>query len=194
MKQLLIPLLLLISISVYAQVGSLSQSVYRSRVNDSTTVNSGSSSGYGAIYWNNQATIPGWRVWNGSSFDIGFPGTGGGAWGTITGTLADQTDLQTALDAKLTAAAAGTTGTAIAFVVPQIYGSDGSPETGNITINTSGLVVGMTQLVVHNNGTQPTFGSECKIISGTYATGDLNYIYLQAISSTVVLVTISQQL
>jgi hypothetical protein len=89
---------------------------------------------------------------------------------------------------------ADTTGTAISFAVPQIYGSDGSPETGNITIVTTGLVKGMTQLLIHNNGSEPTYGSEIKIISGTYTTGELNYIMLMAVSSSLVLVTISQQL
>lgn len=37
---------------------------------------------------------------NGSWVSLGDGGSGGGSWGSITGTLADQTDLQTALDAK----------------------------------------------------------------------------------------------
>jgi hypothetical protein len=119
---------------------------------------------------------------------------GGGAWGTITGTLSDQTDLQGELDAKLNSLAASTTGTAIAFAIPQIYGSEGTPETGNITINTTGLVPGMTQVLVHNNGTEPTYGSEIEIISGTYVTSTDNYIFLFALSSSTILVTISQGL
>ena len=45
--------------------------------------------------------------WNGSSWtavatsSLGIVGGGGGTWGTITGTLSNQTDLQSALDAKL---------------------------------------------------------------------------------------------
>jgi hypothetical protein len=89
--------------------------------------------------------------------------------------------------------AVDTTGTAISFAVPQIYGSDGSPETGNITVVTTGLVKGMTQLLIHNNGSTPTFGSPIKIISGAYVTGELNYILLLAVSTTSVLVTISQE-
>jgi hypothetical protein len=89
---------------------------------------------------------------------------------------------------------ASTTGTVIAFSTPQLYGSVGSPETGNITINTTGLVPGMTQVLVHNNGSEPTYGSEIEIIGGTYATGSINYIFLFALSSSTILVTISQEL
>lgn len=89
--------------------------------------------------------------------------------------------------------ATDTTGTAISFAKPQIYGSDASPETGNITIVTTGLVKGMTQLLIHNNGSEPTYGSPIKIISGAYVTGELNYIMLLAVSTTSVLVTISQE-
>lgn len=147
--------------------------------------------------------------------------SGGGGSGTVesvTGTTnridVDNTDpdnpiidIDAAYDAAVTAeiaaaidtvpnglAVANTTGVAISFAVPQIYGSVGTPETGNITIVTTGLVQGMTQLLIHNNGTEPTYGAEIQIISGTYTTGVVNYIMLMAVSSTLVLVTISQEL
>lgn len=91
-------------------------------------------------------------------------------------------------------AAVDTTGTAISFAIPQIYGSVASPETGNITIVTTGLVKGMTQLLIHDNGTEPTYGSEIQIIAGEYSITVTNYIMLLAVSSTLVLVTISQEL
>lgn len=125
-----------------------------------------------------------------------LPSGAGGSWGSITGTVTDQTDLVAYILANYPngLAAADTTGTAISFAVPQIYGTDGAPETGNITIVTTGLVKGMTQLLIHNNGSEPTYGAEIKIISGAYATGELNYIMLLAVSSSLVLVTISQEL
>lgn len=89
--------------------------------------------------------------------------------------------------------AVDTTGTAISFAIPQIYGSVASPETGNITVVTTGLVKGMTQLLIHDNGTEPTYGGEIQIISGTYSTTVTNYIMLMAVSTTLVLVTISQE-
>lgn len=83
---LILFLLSIVTLSAFGQAGSLSQSVYRSRVNDSTTVNGAHASGYGDFFWNNQDTNPGWRVWNGTSYDIGFS-AGGNFWknaGTTT--------------------------------------------------------------------------------------------------------------
>lgn len=85
------------------------------------------------------------------------------------------------------------TGTAIAFDAPRTYGIS-APETGNITLNSSGLVKGVTQLIIHNNSGEPTFGAEFKIISGAYVTGEDNYIFCHAVSSSLILVTISQEL
>ena len=90
--------------------------------------------------------------------------------------------------------AVSTTGTSVAFAVQQIYGSSGTPETGNITLNTTGLVAGITQLMIHNNSSAPTFSSPFKIISGVYITGVANYIMFYAVSSTVILVTISHEI
>jgi len=91
MKKLLFIILTFASLSAFGQAGSLSQSVYRSRVNDSTTVNGSHSAGYGDFFWNNQASTPGWRVWNGTSYDIGFS-SGGSFWplagsATLTGNV-----------------------------------------------------------------------------------------------------------
>lgn len=119
--------------------------------------------------------------------------SGSGVQG-VTGTGVDNTDPTNPVIALANGlAAVDTTGTAISFAVPQIYGTDGAPETGNITIVTTGLVKGMCQLLIHNNGSEPTYGAEIKIISGAYATGELNYIMLLAVSSTLILVTISQE-
>lgn len=78
------------------------------RVNDTTTYQAAATAfhtaGYYDIYFNNQATTKHWDVWNGSSYDHVFDfnsgGSGSSAWGGITGTLSNQTDLQAALDAK----------------------------------------------------------------------------------------------
>lgn len=40
-------------------------------------------------------------LWDGVAYELQGGGGGGGTWGSITGTLSDQTDLQAALDAKL---------------------------------------------------------------------------------------------
>lgn len=85
------------------------------------------------------------------------------------------------------------TGTAIAFDAPRTYGIS-VPETGNITLNSSGLVKGVTQLIIHNHSSEPTFGSEFKIISGAYVTSEDNYIFCHAVSASLILVTISQEI
>lgn len=87
MKKYLILLLSLISFAAFAQQGSLSQSVYRSRVNDSTTVNGATSQGYGYFFWNNQKATPSWQFWNGTSLVDWDPAAsgGGGAVSSVFG-------------------------------------------------------------------------------------------------------------
>lgn len=82
MKKLLSILFLLISFSALAQPGSLSQSVYRSRVNDSTTVVGATSSGYGYFFWNNQKAVPSWQFWDGTALVDWNPSNSGS--GTVT--------------------------------------------------------------------------------------------------------------
>lgn len=78
-KNVLLLIFTITSIAAFGQQGSLSQSVYRSRVNDSTSVVPSDASGYGSLYWNNQATNPGWRVWvDGTGYVIWDPTASGG--------------------------------------------------------------------------------------------------------------------
>jgi hypothetical protein len=70
-------------------------------------------------------------------------GGGGGTWGSITGTLADQTDLQSALDAKLATAAASFGGTAAGLTAQYVdwnSGSGGSSIANKPTSSTVGQV------------------------------------------------------
>lgn len=90
-------------------------------------------------------------------------------------------------------AAVDVSGTAIAFAVPQFYGTPGAPESGNITLDTTGLVKGMVQVLYHDNGTEPTYPASFVKLSGTYSTTVLNIIYMQAISTTRIEYTISQE-
>jgi len=63
MKKISFSLIFLVSvIAVFGQSGSLSQSVYRSRVNDSTSVTT--PAGYGLLYYNNQRPDPKWLFSN----------------------------------------------------------------------------------------------------------------------------------
>lgn len=81
MKKYLLILFMLISLSAFAQPGSLSQSVYRSRVNDTTAVVGSTSSGYGYFFWNNQRAVPVWQFWNGTSL-VDFNPDASGASGS----------------------------------------------------------------------------------------------------------------
>lgn len=109
MKKLFSILLTLISFTGYAQMNTFGG--IGLRVNDSTTYRANAASyhsaGYRDIYFNNQATTKHWDIWNGAAYEHVFTFNGGGggggggtaAWGDITGTLADQTDLDNRLDA-----------------------------------------------------------------------------------------------
>lgn len=122
---------------------------------------------------------------------------GGGGSGTVesvTGDGVDNTDPDNpVIELPNGLAAVDTTGTAIAFAIPQFYGSPGSPESGNITLVTTGLVKGMVQVLYHDNGTEPTYPVEFVKLFGTYDTGVLNVIYMHAISATRIEYTISQE-
>lgn len=118
MKKLLTILLALISFAGYAQMNTFGGIGFR--VNDTTTYQTNAATyhtaGYRDIYFNNQATHKHFDIWTGSSYQHVFTfggsggGGGGGTWGSITGTLSDQTDLNSALSA-LTAADATKQGT-----------------------------------------------------------------------------------
>lgn len=77
---------------------------------------------------------------------------------------------------------AATAGVAIQFDKPRTYGTIASPESGNITKNSSGAVVGMVQLLIHSlyNST-PTFGAEF-ILLGAYTPSEINYIYMELLA------------
>lgn len=114
-------------------------------------------------------------------------------WGEITGTLSDQADLQSELDAKLDAAALDTGGVTVTFDIPRTYGHT-TALTGNITIDETGAVKGMTQLVIHNDSSEPTYGIGTTVIAGTYETGVDNYIFYNFVKPGLILVSISQAL
>lgn len=91
--------------------------------------------------------------------------------------------------------AGSTTGTVVTFVTDRVYGTIASPETGNITADVTGAQVGVTNIVIHNSGTAPTFGVEFKKLSGSgnYVTSQVNYIYCTFINSTEIIYSINQR-
>lgn len=83
-KLLLIFYILICSLIAFGQSGSLSQSVYRSRVLDSTSVTT--PSGWGLLYFNTQRSPAAWVFSNdnGATWRELGSGSGGGGAGTVT--------------------------------------------------------------------------------------------------------------
>jgi hypothetical protein len=88
-----------------------------------------------------------------------------------------------------------TTGVALTFATDRVYGSVATPETGNITASTTGAKIGVTNIIIHNSGTAPTFDSKFKKLSGSgsYVISVVNYIYCTYITSTEIIYSINQR-
>ena len=99
------------------------------------------------------------------------------------------------LNTKLSVESQTTTGTAISFIIDKVYGTLTTPETGNITADVTNAKLGVTNIIIHNSGTAPTFGSGFKKLSGSgnYVTGVVNYIYCTFISNTEIIYSINQR-
>jgi hypothetical protein len=95
----------------------------------------------------------------------------------------------------LPTAAAVTTGVTISFVTDRVYGTLVTPETGDITADVTGGQLGVTNIIIHNSGTAPTFSSEFKKLSGSgnYVVNVVNYIYCTFITSTEIIYSINQR-
>jgi hypothetical protein len=91
--------------------------------------------------------------------------------------------------------AGSTTGATISFITDRVYGTIASPVTGNITADVTGGQLGVTNIIIHNSGTAPTFGSEFKKLSGSgnYVVSVVNYIYCTYITSTEIIYSINQR-
>lgn len=102
---------------------------------------------------------------------ISATGTGGGVWGSITGTLSDQTDLQTALDAKITANTpiTGDTKTKITYDTDGLVTSGADATTADIADSTNKRYVTDAQLTVIGNTSGTNTGDQTSIagITGT---------------------------
>jgi hypothetical protein len=96
---------------------------------------------------------------DGTNYNVAWTtvASGGGVWGAITGTLSSQTDLQSALDAKLSTATAATTYAPLAS--PSLTGTPlsttAATSTNTTQIATTAFVVGQagTASPLVNNGT-----------------------------------------
>ena len=108
-----------------------------------------------------------------------------------SGTFALTSDV----DLKLNIAASQTTGVALTFLTDSVYGTIGTPETGNVTYSATNAKIGVTNLIIHNSGTAPTFAANMKetTVSGGYSLSVINYISVTYINSTEVIYTIFQR-
>lgn len=84
------------------------------------------------------------------------------------------------------------TGVVVKFDIPRSYGYN-TPETGDITLDITGMIEGLTQLMVHNDAGEPTYPAEFKTVVGTYVNNVDNYIYMHAIKPTKIHVSIVQE-
>lgn len=87
------------------------------------------------------------------------------------------------------------TGVVITFLTDRVYGSLETPETGNIMADRTDAKLGVTNIIIHNSGTAPAFGSDFKILSGSgnYSTSNINYIFCTFISHTEIIYSINQR-
>lgn len=94
----------------------------------------------------------------------------------------------------LPTSAATATGVTLSFITDTVYGTLATPETGNITADVTGAQLGVTNIIIHNSGTEPTFSSEFKKLSGSsnYAISQVNYISTVFISTTEIIYSINQ--
>lgn len=82
------------------------------------------------------------------------------------------------------------TGTSIAFDEPANYGTESSPETGNITGDYTNARIGVQQLLIHNSGTEPTVPGTWKKRYGFYTVSTTNYIIIEWLSSNIAIYSI----
>jgi hypothetical protein len=130
---------------------------------------------------------------DGIEFTPGGPG-GATAWGTITGTISAQTDLQTALDGKVdenTAIVAGTA-TKITYDTKGLVTVGAAATTADINDSSNRRYVTDAQQTVISNTSGTNTGDQTSIvgITGTKAQFDTavtdgNFLYTDAIGATV---------
>lgn len=85
-------------------------------------------------------------------------------------------------------------GNNIRFDCQRKYGTTISPITGNLTLDSEGLLSGTVVLIIHNDSVEPSYPSEFKKASssGNYVAGVNNYIYAHAVDASTIIYTITQ--
>ena len=101
------------------------------------------------------------------------------------------TATQTALDLKANKATQRS-GSVIAFDTDANYGTIASPLTGNITGDYTDAIIGVVQMLIHNDSVAPTIPATWikANTSASYTTGVVNYIAVTWLSSNIATYTI----
>ena len=107
--------------------------------------------------------------WTGSIY-VEISPSSGGAWGTITGTLSDQTDLQTALDGKVDEnwAITGATKTKITYDAKGLVTSGADATTADIADSTNRRYVTDAQLTVISNTSGTNTGDQTSVTGNAW--------------------------
>lgn len=143
-KIFLIAAILASSIASFAQTGSLAQSVYKSRVNDTTSVDftnalaSAVSNGWGYMFYNNQAANPHYDIYiDGTVHHVfNFAGGGGGGGGGDALTSNPLSQFAATTSAQLRGVMSDETGTGVLYFSG---GNIGTPSAG-VGTNITGIL------------------------------------------------------
>lgn len=118
--------------------------------------------------------------------------SGSTVWGDITGNIEDQLDLPGYVNSlNQYQVIPGDVGVTLAFSRNRIYGSVASPSSGDLALITNGTP-GIISIVIHQQGSTPSFAIGLKKLSGTYSTTSVNVLRFQFFDSSNVFYTIEQ--
>lgn len=117
--------------------------------------------------------------WNSTAY-VTTPGSV--SWGSITGTLTDQTDLTAYIVTHLGKEFTETGSPIFDFSTNAVIGSISSPITTALTKEPVQLC-GLVNILIHQSITEPTWPSGFVKESGNYASGEINIIKCQSLSS-----------
>jgi len=112
--------------------------------------------------------------------------------GNTSGTNTGDQDLSGLLPIEV----AMTTGTSISFEVDKIYGEVSNPVAGGITLDATNAKLGVTNIIVHNDASEPSYDPEFKRLKGSqdYLPSFNNYIYCTYMDASNINYIITQQL